>query len=480
MNNRKLSLVTDFYELTMSNGYFSNNMQNTIAYFDVFFRQIPDNGGYVICSGLEQVIDYIKNLKFDEEDISYLKSLNKFSDSFLDYLKDFKFTGDVWAIPEGTVVFPNEPLITIKAPIIEAQILETMILMIINHQCLIATKASRIVSAAKGRPIMEFGARRAHSVDAAVLGARAAIIGGCVGTSCTYTAQKFCTVASGTMAHSFIQSFDSEYDAFKAYAEMYPNDCTLLIDTYDTINSGIVNAIKVFNDVLLPKGFRPKAVRLDSGDLAYLSKKIRIILDSAGFEDCKICVSNSLDENLIASLLEQGAKIDSFGVGENLITAKSNPVFGGVYKLCAIEKNEEIIPKIKISENTSKITNPGFKKVYRFYSKDTGKALADVITLDDETIPPSNYTIFDPNNPWRKKTLVNYKVKPLQEHIFSNGNLVYTTPSLQDISKHRAQELDTLWDEIKRLNNPHKYYVDLSSDLWSLKNTMLKTSIDIK
>lgn len=473
MDNRKLSLVTDFYELTMSNGYFSNNMQNTIAYFDVFFRQIPDNGGYVICAGLEQIIDYIKNLKFDENDISYLRSLNKFSDGFLDYLRNFKFTGDIWAIPEGTVVFPNEPLLTIKAPIIEAQILETMILMIINHQCLIATKASRIVSAAKGRPVMEFGARRAHSVDAAVLGARAAIIGGCVGTSCTYTAQKFGTVASGTMAHSFIQSFDSEYDAFKAYAEMYPNDCTLLIDTYDTINSGIVNAIKVFNDVLLPKGFRPKAVRLDSGDLAYLSKKVRKILDDAGFEDCKVCVSNSLDETLISSLLEQGAQIDSFGVGENLITAKSNPVFGGVYKLCALEKDGNIIPKIKISENTTKITNPGYKKVYRFYSKDTGKALADVITLNGETIPDSNYVIFDPSNPWRKKTLVNYEFKPLQEQIFKDGNLVYNTPTLSEISEYCKKELNTLWNEVRRLSNPHKYYVDLSQDLWNLKHDLL-------
>ena len=376
MNDKKLSLVTDFYELTMSNGYFENNMQNTIAYFDVFFRQIPDNGGYVICSGLEQVVNYIENLKFDDDDINYLKSLNKFSDGFLKYLKSFKFTGDVWGIPEGTVVFPNEPLITVKAPIIEAQLLETMLLMLVNHQSLIATKASRIVLAAKGRPVMEFGSRRAHSVDAAVLGSRAAIIGGCIGTSCTYTAKEFGTIASGTMAHSFIQSFDSEYDAFKAYAELYPDDCTLLIDTYDTLGSGIVNAIKVFNDVLLPKGFRPKAVRLDSGDLAYLSKKVRSILDEAGFEDCKICVSNSLDENLISSLLDQGAQIDSFGVGENLITAKSNPVFGGVYKLCALEKDGKIIPKIKISENTGKITNPGFKKVYRFYSKDTRQSFS--------------------------------------------------------------------------------------------------------
>ena len=475
MKDRKLSLVTDFYELTMSNAYFEKGMHETIAYFDVFFRKIPDNGGYAICAGLEQVIDYIQNLKFDDDDIAYLRSFNKFSNEFLNYLHNFKFSGDVWAIPEGTVVFPNEPLITVRAPIIEAQVLETMLLMLLNHQCLIATKSTRIVSSAKGRPIMEFGARRAHSVDAAVYGARAAIIGGCVGTSCTYTAQKFDTIASGTMAHSFIQSFDSEYEAFKAYAETYPDDCTLLIDTYDTINSGVQNAIKVFNDVLVPMGYRPKGVRLDSGDLAYLSKQVRKILDDAGFEDCKICVSNSLDETLIASLFEQGAQIDSFGVGENLITAKSNPVFGGVYKLCALEKDGNIVPKIKISENVTKITNPGFKKVYRFYSKDTGKALADVVALYSEEIPENNYTIFDPNNPWRKKTLVNYTVRPLQEQIFKDGKLVYNTPELKDIAKYCKDELNTLWDEIRRLNNPHRYYIDLSKDLWELKDRMLKS-----
>lgn len=476
MDDRKLSLVTDFYELTMSNGYFEKNMHNTIAYFDVFFREIPDNGGYVICAGLKQVIDYIKNLKFDSDDINYLKSLNKFSQGFLDYLSNFKFTGDIWAIPEGTVVFPNEPIITVRAPLIEAQLLETTILMLINHQSLIATKASRIVVAGKGRTVMEFGARRAHSVDAAVLGARASVIGGCAGTSCTYTAQTFNCTPSGTMAHSFIQSFDSEYEAFKAYAETYPNDCTFLIDTYDTINSGIVNAIKVANEVLIPNGYRLKAVRLDSGDLAYLSKKVRAILDAAGFEDCKICLTNSLDENLISSLIEQGAEFDLIGVGDNLITSSSNPVFGGVYKLCALEKDGKIIPKIKISDNPTKIINPGFKKVYRFYSKDTKKALADVITLYDEEIPEASYTIFDPINPWRKKTLVNYTVRPLQEQIFKNGNLVYTSPTLSEISEYRKNELDTLWDEIKRLNNPHRYYIDLSHDLWQLKNDMLKNN----
>ena len=420
MDNRKLELVTDFYEFTMSNGYFAKNMNNVNAYFDVFFREIPDGGGYVIFAGLEQIIEYIQNLHFDEEDIIYLKSTNKFSDEFLNYLKNFKFSGDIWAVPEGTVVFPTEPLITVKAPLIEAQLLETMLLLLINHQSLIATKASRIVSAAKGRPVMEFGARRAHSIDAAVYGARAAIIGGCVGTSCTLTAQKYNVPASGTMAHSFIQSFDSEYEAFKAYAENYPDDCTLLIDTYDSLGSGINNAIKVFDEVLTPMGYRPKAVRIDSGDLSYLSKKLRVILDNAGYKDCKICGTNSLDEYVITSILDEGAKLDSFGVGENLITAKSNPVFGGVYKLSAIEKEGRIIPKIKVSNNTIKITNPGFKKTYRFYDKKTNKALADVIALHDEIIPEDNYTIFDQTATWKKKTLTNYTIRPC---------LLYTSPS---------------------------------------------------
>lgn len=471
-----LSLLADFYEFTMANGFFAKSMNNKIAYFDVFFRRIPDEGGYVIFAGLEQVIEYIENLHFSSSDIEYLRNTNKFSEDFLNYLSNFKFTGDIWAIPEGTVVFPNEPLITVRAPIIEAQLLETMILLLINHQSLIATKSSRIVRVAHGKPVMEFGARRAHSMDAAFLGARAAMIGGCIGTSCTLTAKKFNVPALGTMAHSFVQSFDSEYEAFKAYAEVYPDDCTLLIDTYDTINSGLVNAIKVFNDVLIPRGFRPKGVRLDSGDLAYLSKKVRKILDEAGFPDCKICVSNSLDESLISSLFDQGAQIDSFGVGENLITAKSDPVFGGVYKLVAIEENGNITPKIKISENVVKITNPGFKKTYRFYDKVTNKALADVITLSDETIPEDNYKIFDPQNPWKEKTLTNYTVRTLQEQIFKDGKLVYTTPSLSRICKTANTELETLWQEIKRLKNPHKYYVDLSQKLWDLKNNLLKNN----
>lgn len=473
MDNRKLELVTDFYEFTMSNGYFAMNMNNVTAYFDVFFREIPDGGGYVIFAGLEQIIEYIQNLHFDEEDINYLKSTNKFSNEFLNYLENFEFSGDIWAVPEGTVVFPTEPLITVKAPLIEAQLLETMLLLLINHQSLIATKASRIVSAAKGRPVMEFGARRAHSIDAAVYGARAAIIGGCVGTSCTLTAQKYNVPASGTMAHSFIQSFDSEYEAFKAYAENYPDDCTLLIDTYDSLGSGINNAIKVFDEVLTPMGYRPKAVRIDSGDLSYLSKKLRTILDEAGYEDCKICGTNSLDEYVITSILDEGAKLDSFGVGENLITAKSNPVFGGVYKLSAIEKEGKIIPKIKVSNNTIKITNPGFKKTYRFYDNKTNKAIADVIALHYEIIPENSYTIFDPTATWKKKTLTNYTARPLQEKIFENGNLIYTSPSLKEIAENAKKEVETLWSEIKRIQNPHKYYVDLSKDLWELKDNML-------
>lgn len=472
MKHENLELLADFYEFTMSNGYFVKN-NNDIAYFDIFFRKVPDKGGYAIVCGLEQVIDFIQNLKFDEEDISYLRNQGIFSEEYLEYLKNFKFTGDIWAIPEGTVVFPNEPLLTVKAPIVEAQLLETMLLTIINHQSLIATKTSRIVRAAKGIPVMEFGARRAHGTSAAIYGARAAIIGGACGTSCTLTAQKFNVPASGTMAHSWIQSFENEYEAFKAYAEIYPNGCTFLIDTYNTLDSGLPNAIKVFNEVLKPKGIRPAAVRIDSGDLAYLSKKVRKILDDSGYPDCKICVTNSLDEYLITSLLEQKAKVDSFGVGENLITSKSDPVFGGVYKLAALEKDGKIIPKIKISENTDKITNPSFKKVCRFYSKDTNFALADVIMLKDEKIKEDDYEIFDEHNTWKRKKLVNYYVKELQEKIFENGKLIYKLPSLSEIALYSKKDLGTIWEEVKRLNNPQKYYVDLSRNLYDLKNNML-------
>lgn len=473
MNQEKLELITDFYEFTMSNGYLLKNM-NDIAYFDIFFRNIPDKGGYAIVAGLEQIIEFIENLKFDEEDIEFLRSKKIFSEKFLNYLKDFKFSGDIWAIPEGTVVFPGEPLVTIKAPMIEAQLLETVLLLMINHQSLIATKTNRIVKEAGGRPVMEFGARRAHGTSAAIYGARAAIIGGAVGTACTLTAKKFNIPASGTMAHSWVQSFDSEYEAFKTYAEIYPEGCTLLVDTYNTLESGVPNAIKVFDEVLKPQGIRPVAVRLDSGDLAYLSKKVRIMLDKAGYEDCKICVTNSLDEYLISSLIKQGAKVDLFGVGENLITAKSDAVFGGVYKLAAIEKNGNLIPKIKISENVDKITNPSFKKVYRFYSKNTNYALADVVALADEKINENEYEIFDPQAPWKKKTLSNYYVRPLAEKIYDGGNLVYKSPTLSEIAEYKKNQLNTIWEEVKRLDNPQKYYVDLSKKLWDLKDNMLK------
>ena len=415
----------------------------------------------------------MQNLSFDEEDINYLKSLNIFTDKYLDYLSSFKFTGDIWAIPEGTVVFPREPLITVRANIVEAQILETAMLLLLNHQSLIATKTSRIVRAANNRPIMEFGARRAHGVSAAVYGARASIIGGAVGTSCVLTAQRFNVPASGTMAHSWVQSFPSEYEAFKAYAELYPNNCLLLVDTYNTLESGVKNAIKVFDEVLKPKGIRPLGIRLDSGDLAYLSKKVRIMLDEAGYSDAKICVSNSLDEHLITSLLEQDAKIDSFGVGENLITAKSDAVFGGVYKLVAIEKCGKIIPKIKISENVEKITNPSFKRVYRFYSKETNYAIADVITLADEVVSEDGYELFDEHNTWKKKHISNYYVKELQEKIFENGKLIYKSPNLKEIAKYSKEQLNTIWDEVKRLRNPQKYYVDISQKLYDLKSQML-------
>ena len=472
MNSEKLEMVTDLYEFTMSNGYFEKGRDEK-AYFDVFFRKVPDKGGYAIVAGLEQVIEYIENLKFDEEDIKYLRSLNLFSEEYLNYLLNFKFSGDIWAIPEGTVVFPSEPLITVRANIVEAQLLETAILVFLNHQSLIATKTSRIVRTANGRPVMEFGARRAHGVSAAVYGARAALIGGAVGTSCVLTAQKFNVPVSGTMAHSWIQSFDSEYEAFKTYAELYPNNCTFLVDTYNTLESGVPNAIKVFDEILKPQGIRPIAIRLDSGDLAYLSKKARVMLDEAGYEDCKICATNSLDEYLISSLIDQDAKVDLFGVGENLITAKSDPVFGGVYKLVALEKDGKIIPKIKISENIEKITNPGFKKVYRFYSKDTGFALADLVTLADETVSTDGYQLFDEYNTWKKKYLTNYTVKELQEKIYENGELIYKSPSLKEIAKYSKEQLNTFWDEVKRLRNPQKYYVDISQKLYDLKHEML-------
>ena len=468
------TLLTDFYELTMANGYFENGMADEIAYFDLFFRKVPDNAGFAIMAGVEQIIDYLSNLHFNDEDIEFLRNKKIFSESFLDYLKNFEFKCDVWAIPEGTPIFPNEPIVTVRGPLIQAQFIETMLLLTINHQSLIATKCNRIVRAAEGRPIMEFGSRRAQGGDGAVFGARAAFIGGAAGTACTISDKMFGVPALGTMAHSWIQSFDSEYEAFKAYALAYPTECTLLIDTFNVLKSGVPNAIKVFDEVLKPMGIRPKGVRIDSGDITYLTKKTRKMLDDAGYEDVKIVVSNSLDEYIIQDILKQGACIDSFGVGERLITSKSEPVFGGVYKLAAIEKNGEIIPKIKVSENVAKITNPCFKKVYRLFSNDTGKAIADVIVLADEIIDENNeYEIFDPEHTWKRQKVTNFTAKPLQVQIFKAGKCVYESPDIVQIKKYCEEQLDKIWDEVKRFENPHEYYVDLSEKLWNIKYKLL-------
>ena len=474
-NELNLTMIMDLYELTMSNGVFDSDMRDTITYFDMFFRRVPDNGGYAIMAGLEQLIEYMNNLKFTDDDIEYFKSLNLFRDDFIEYLRNFKFSCDVWAVPEGTVIFPQEPIVTVKGPIMQALMVETMLLLTINHQSLIATKANRIVRAADGRAVMEFGARRAHGYGAAYYGARAAIIGGCTGTSCVLTAKDFGVAASGTMAHSWVQLFPDEYTAFKTYAERYPDSCFLLVDTYNVLKSGIPNAIKVFDEVLKPLGKRPKGIRIDSGDITYISKKARKMLDDAGYPDCKICVSNSLDEYLIRDMIFQGAKVDSYGVGERLITASSEAVFGGVYKLSAVEKNGEIIPKIKISENTAKVTLPGVKIPWRLYDRETGKAIADVITLGHEKIDSSEpYEIFDPVHTWKRKVVTNYVAKKLQVKIFEKGKQIYENPSVSEISKYRAEQVDSLWDEVTRFENPHTYYVDLSDDLWNLRTTLLK------
>lgn len=464
----------DLYELTMANGIFTSDMKDTVTYFDMFFRKIPDDGGYAIMAGLEQLMEYFNNLKFKAEDIEYLRSLNLFDEKFLDYLKGFKFSCDVWAVPEGTPIFPGEPIVTVKGPAMQAFMVETMVLVTINHQSLIATKANRIVKAADGRVVMEFGARRAHGYDAAVYGARAAIIGGCKGTSCVKSAMEFDVAASGTMAHSWVQLFDDEYIAFKTYAEKYPTSCTLLVDTYNVLKSGIPNAIKVFDKVLKPMGCRPIGIRIDSGDITYITLKVRKMLDDAGYPDCKIVVSNSLDEYLIRDMLMQGAAADSFGVGERLITASSEAVFGGVYKLAAVEKDGKIIPKIKISENIAKITIPGVKIPWRLFDNETGKAMADVITLNYEKIDNTQpYEIFHPEYTWKRKTLTNFTAKKLQVKLFENGKQIYTSPSVKEISAYRAAQIDTLWDEVKRFEKPHAYYVDLSEDLWNQRNQLL-------
>lgn len=472
---RNLTLLVDFYELTMANGYLKNDVGNKIVYFDMFFRRVPDGGGFCIMAGVQQLIEYLKNLYFSEEDISYLRSKNIFCDDFLNYLENFKFSCDVWAVEEGTPVFPNEPLITVRGPVIQAQFIETMVLLSINHQTLIATKANRIVRAAKGRPVMEFGSRRAQGYDGAIFGARAAYIGGCSSTACTIADKLFGIPAVGTMAHSWVQLFENELESFRAWARVYPDNCLLLVDTYNVLKSGIPNAIRVFNEEVLPRGFRPTGIRIDSGDIKYLTERARKILDDAGFPDCKIVVSNSLDEFIINGVLSQGAKIDSFGVGERLITAKSEPVFGGVYKLVAVEENNRIVPKIKISENEEKITNPGFKQLYRLYDKDTNKALADVITFASEIIDDSrSYEIFDPVHTWKRKSLKNYYAKKLLIPMFENGKCVYESPNVEEIKDFCKSQLETLWEEMLRFENPHIHYVDLSAKLWWTKRKLLK------
>ena len=467
------NLVMDYYQLTMAYSYFKQNKQNEIAYFDMFYRKNPDNGGYVISAGLDEVIYYIKNFRFTEEDNECLRKKGDFDEEFLNYLRNLRFTGDVYAIPDGTVVFPNEPLITIKANIIEAQLIETALLLHKNFASLITTKATKIVAAAKGRGVMEFGTRRAHEVDAAVKGAKYAYIGGAIGTACVEAEKEYGIPALGTMAHSYIESFDSEYEAFLNYAMTFPNKSVFLVDTYDTLKSGVPNAIKAFNQVLVPQGKRPLGIRLDSGDIAYQSKKARKMLDESGLEDCKIVASNSLDEYLIKTLIEQGACIDTFGVGENLITAKSDPVIGGVYKLVAIEKENEIIPKIKLSNNIGKITNPGYKRVYRFYDNETGFAVGDVIALYNEEIPLNEYVLINPLEEWKTKKITNYQVRELQVPIFKNGKLVYQVPTIKEVRENCQKELNTIYPEVKRFSNPHEYYVDLSKELLELKKQLL-------
>ena len=471
-----LSMLFDFYEMTMANGYFRSGMQDRITYFDVFFRRVPDGGGFAIAAGLEQLVDYIRDLHFDEDDIAFLRSKNLFQEDFLDYLRAFRFTGDMWAVPEGTPVFPGEPLVTVRASASQAQLIETFALLAINHQSLIATKANRVVRAAKGRAVMEFGSRRAQGVDGAVVGARAAYIGGVHGTACAVSDQLYGVPAVGTMAHSWVQMFPTQYDAFKTYCEIYPTNAVLLVDTYNTLKSGVPDAIRAFNEVLRPRGITKCGIRLDSGDIAYLSKEARKLLDAAGWESCTISASNSLDEQLIRDLLLQGAKIDCFGVGERLITARSEPVFGGVYKLVAVEQEDgSILPKIKISENVTKITTPHFKKLYRFFGNDTGKAIADYLTIHDETVDDTRpLVIFDPDATWKKKEVYDFTAREMQVPIFLGGECVYALPSLEEIRRYCAEQVDTLWDEVKRFDYPHDYYVDLSKKLWDIKYQLLE------
>ncbi len=478
MSSCNNTLLCDFYELTMGNGYFQTGCKDTICYFDVFFRNVPDGGGFAIAAGLEQIIDYIQNLQFTEEDIAFLRTKGTFSEDFLDYLRQFRFSGDMWAVPEGTPIFPREPILTVRAPAIEAQFIETFVLLTINHQSLIATKSNRIVRAAQGRPVSEFGSRRAQGPDGAVLGARASYIAGCAGTACTLADRRFGAPAGGTMAHSWVQMFPDEYTAFKTYCELYPHAATLLVDTYNVLRSGVPNAIRVFQEVLLPQGITNCAIRLDSGDLTYLSRRAREMLDEAGLTECKIVASNSLDEYIIRDLLLQGAKIDAFGVGERLITSKSEPVFGGVYKLAAVEDAQgNIIPKIKISENALKITTPHFKKVYRIFENHSKKAIADLICVHDEVIDEREpLELFDPDVTWKRKTITNYTAKELLVPIFQNGALVYQKPTIEEMRQWCAEQINLQWDEVKGFENPHNYYVDLSQKLWDIKQALFTQS----
>ena len=466
-----LTMLTDFYEITMANGYFESGMADDIAYFDMFFRRVPDGGGYAIMAGLEQLIDYLKNLRFTDEDIAYLRGKNIFCEDFLAYLRDFEFKCDVWAVPEGTPIFPHEPIVTVRGPVMQAQFIETMVLLCINHQSMIATKASRIVRAAKGRPVMEFGSRRAHGADAAIMGARAAYIGGCAGTACAIADRDYGIVALGTMAHSWVQMYPDEYSAFKKYAEIYPDNCVLLVDTYNVLKSGVPAAIKVFKEMKPAK----MGIRIDSGDVSYLTKQARKMLDAAGFPNAKIFASGDLDEEVIWDLKAQGAAINVWGVGTRMITSMDNPALGGVYKLSAEEINGKFEPRIKISENPAKITNPGVKRLYRFYDRLSGKALADLIALEEDDFSSGKpLEIFDPENTWKRMTLCDYEVRPLLTPIFENGELVYHLPTLSEIAQYARNEMDTFWDEYKRLHSPHRYKVDLSQNLYELKRSMLE------
>jgi len=472
--NGNMSLLCDFYELTMGNAYHLNGMGEDITYFDLYFRDLPDKGGYAVAAGLEQVVEHLMNLRFSRQDIDFLRSKGIFDEGFLRYLQNFELACDVWALPEGTVVFPNVPLLTVRGPAIQTHLLETMLLLTVNHQTLIATKASRIVRAAQGRTVLEFGSRRAQGYAGAIYGARAAYIGGCDASACTIAEKLFGVPSAGTMSHAWVQMFDSELEAFRAYARCYPDNAIFLVDTYNVLTSGLPNAIRAFEEEVVARGHRPRGIRIDSGDIAYLSKRARAMLDEAGFADVKITASNSLDEYLIRDTLMQGAQVDTFGVGERLITSKSDPVLGGVYKLVAVEREGAIVPKIKLSENVAKITTPHFKKPYRLVDRHNGKAIADVLCVHDEAIDATHpYLLFDPDYPWKRKWAHDFVAQELMVPVIKGGSLCYDLPSLEEIRAHCAASQAALWEEVTRFENPQHYYVDLSQKLWDIKNAML-------